>query len=460
MKNNTTMHLRRFNIFHFSFFILSSFILLSACSVQNKIGKSVTKELLNDSSLINAHLGIYIYDATANKPLYDYQGNKFFVPASNTKIPTCYAAMKYLGDSLAGLRYFSNDTALFIIPTGDPTLLHRDYTHQPVIDFLRQSKKKIYINSNNWKEEALGYGWAWDDYNDDYMAERSALPVYGNTVKWSQYQQKKETPSFAADTIDTYVAAEPDISWTVHFNPDLNSTRFSVKRSRDDNTYTITEGREKKAAVEIPFYTDGIHTALKILKDTLLEEVRIEEKLKTENEKIKILYSRPLDSMLTPMMHRSDNFFAEQSLLMVSNERLGYMNDQKIIDALLKTDLKDIPQKPKWVDGSGLSRYNLFTPQDFVFILRKMKDEFGLERLKVIFPTGGTGTTSNYYKNLQGKLFAKTGTLSNHVALSGYLITQKNKVLVFSVLVNAHPGAATPVRRAVERFLTGIYNNY
>ena len=86
------------------------------------------------------------------------------------------------------------------------------------------------------------------------------------------------------------------------------------------------------------------------------------------------IHSQPTDSLLKPMMHRSDNFFAEQSLLMVSNKVLGVMNDEKIIDTLLKTDFKDLPQKPGWVDGSGLSRYNLFTPQDFVFIFNKMKN--------------------------------------------------------------------------------------
>jgi D-alanyl-D-alanine carboxypeptidase/D-alanyl-D-alanine-endopeptidase (penicillin-binding protein 4) len=73
------------------------------------------------------------------------------------------------------------------------------------------------------------------------------------------------------------------------------------------------------------------------------------------------------------MMHESDNLFAEQSLLMVSNEVLGVMDDVKIIDTLLKTDFADLPQKPRWVDGSGLSRYNLFTPKDFVVILHKMQ---------------------------------------------------------------------------------------
>ena len=173
-----------------------------------------------------------------------------------------------------------------------------------------------------------------------------------------------------------------------------------------------------------------------------------------------VIHSQPTDSVLKPMMHRSDNFFAEQSLLMVSNELLGVMNDEKIIDTLLKTDFKDLPQRPNWADGCGLSRYNLFTPQDFVTILNKMKNEFGMERIKVIFATGGDSgsTISNYYKAESGYIFAKTGTLSGIVALSGFLYTKKGKLLIFSTLVNNHNGSATEVRRAVERFLQGIRN--
>ncbi|MGO8056226.1 hypothetical protein, partial [Rhizobium leguminosarum] len=64
------------------------------------------------------------------------------------------------------------------------------------------------------------------------------------------------------------------------------------------------------------------------------------------------IYSQKTDSVLKPMMHRSDNFFAEQLLLMVANERFGVLNEDKIIDTLLKSDLKDLPQKPAWADGS------------------------------------------------------------------------------------------------------------
>ena len=59
--------------------------------------------MLDAKALQTAHIGISIFDPAANKYLYNYQGDKYFVPASNTKLPTCYAAMKYLGDSLVGL---------------------------------------------------------------------------------------------------------------------------------------------------------------------------------------------------------------------------------------------------------------------------------------------------------------------------------------------------------------------
>jgi serine-type D-Ala-D-Ala carboxypeptidase/endopeptidase (penicillin-binding protein 4) len=119
-----------------------------------------------------------------------------------------------------------------------------------------------------------------------------------------------------------------------------------------------------------------------------------------------------------------------------------------------------LPQRPQWVDGSGLSRYNLFSPQDFVWILNKLQTEFGLNRLKVILPGANTGTLKGLYEGYEGRIFAKTGTLSNNVALSGYLITKKNRALIFSVLVNNHETTAAAIRKQISSFLTGIIDKY
>lgn len=83
-----------------------------------------------------------------------------------------------------------------------------------------------------------------------------------------------------------------------------------------------------------------------------------------------------------------------------------------------------------------------------------------MDRIKVILATGNTGTLTNYYKTDSNYIFAKTGTLSGVVSISGYLVTKKNKLLIFSVLVNNHQSSAAAVRRAVEKFIENIRSKY
>lgn len=206
--------------------------------------------------------------------------------------------------------------------------------------------------------------------------------------------------------------------------------------------------------------TKGYEAALELLKDTLRRDVREWGGPLPPADAYAVIHSQPLDSLLRPMMHRSDNFFAEQSLLMVSQALLGSMNDEKVIQTLLKTDLNDLPQPPTWVDGSGLSRYNLFTPSDFIHILGKIRNEFGMERVKALFPTGTQGSLSNLYRNEAGAIYAKTGTLGGVVTLSGYLQTQKGKWLLFSVMVNNHRGSASHIRLRIQEFLRAIRERY
>jgi D-alanyl-D-alanine carboxypeptidase/D-alanyl-D-alanine-endopeptidase (penicillin-binding protein 4) len=222
----------------------------------------------------------------------------------------------------------------------------------------------------------------------------------------------------------------------------------------------VSEADSVSNYTETPFVTGDSITVL-LLADTLHKNIKLQKGTDfILPVKPKIIYSQPLDSMLTRMMHRSDNFYAEQTLLMVSLKLSGTMNEKAAIDSLLHTDLAALPQPPSWADGSGLSRYNLFTPEDFVTILNKMKNEFGMDRLKKIFATGGTGTIRNYYKQDSGFIYAKTGTLTGVVAFSGYLITKKNRLLIFSTLVNNHHSSPTEIRKVIEKFLHQIRDNF
>ena len=435
--------------------INSSLLILSSCSIEKQISSSAKEDVLSNKALTTAHVGISIFEPAANKYLYNYQGDHYFVPASNTKIPTCYAAMKYLGDSLVGLKVFvDKDSSLFIVPTGDPTFLHPDFRNQLVYDFLKGQKKDIYVLNSYETNFQLSYGKGWqiDDVNETYLVPRSIFPIYGNLV------------TFFVNDIGE-INTIPKV-FKNNVVPDFPCTSLNRVKKFDvyENRYHIycEKGSESNKSIQAPFNPTSGLLFLEILPDTIHKKVRFNYPYNYTQNKIqfKDFHSQPTDSLLKPMMHRSDNFFAEQSLLMVSNEMLGYMNDANIIDTLLKTDFKDLPQKPRWVDGSGLSRYNLFTPQDFVAILNKMKNEFGMDRIKVILPTGGEGTISSYYKADSGYIYGKTGTLSGVVAFSGFLYTKKGKLLIFSTLVNNHNSSATEIRKAVEKFLQGIRNSF
>ena len=416
-------------------------ILFYSCSPAKQIGKSARQNILNSEALATAHIGISVYDPSSKKYLYNYQGDKYFVPASNTKIPTCYAAMKYLGDSLVGIKYNEVDDSTVVIQgMGDPSFLHSDYLNNPVFDFLKKYRSIKIINPDF--DDYLGAGWGWNDYLEYYLAQRSAFPFHGNTVmvNWLDDNTLSFLPSFFKEHSS--------------INENLPGG-YKVYRPWDTNDFTFTKGRTKHS--EIPFRPDE-KTLVSLLQDTLQTNVETIEDF--NGTLTKIIHSQPTDSLLKPMMHRSDNFYAEQSLLMVSEKLLGVMSDRKIIDTLLKTDYKLMPQKPSWVDGSGLSRYDLFSPKDFIFILNKMKNDFGMDRIKNILPTGGTGTISNYYLQDSGYIFVKTGTLNGVVALSGFLYTKKNKLLLFSVLVNNHRSSATNIRKGIEKFIQDLRDNY
>lgn len=419
-------------------------LLTASCSIQKKIAAEAKKDMLELPDFTAAHVGISLYDPAAQQYLYNYQQDKFFVPASNTKLFSCYAAMKYLGDSLPALRYVDKgDGIVEVEANGDPSFLHPDFAKQPVYTFLKK-QKKIILTDENWHDNGLGAGWAWDDYNSDYMPERSVMPIYGNLVHFSNTKGLRAVPALFNKYLEATVAGD----------------LFSVRRALGNNHFYSRPSATRFTEAALPFYTGDSRLLTGLLSDTL--QIPVESghfKLDRLPDVVKI-YSQPTDSLLKIMMHRSDNFYAEQCLLMVSNEKLGYMNTARIIDTLLKTDFADMPQKPKWVDGSGLSRYNLFTPQDFITILAKMKNEFSWQRITTILETGGAGTISNYYKNYAGHIYAKTGSLSNHIALSGYLITRKGKQLIFSVLVNAHQAPVANIRKGVEKFLTAVIERY
>src|SRR5699024_5385092 len=179
----------------------------------------------------------------------------------------------------------------------------------------------------------------------------------------------------------------------------------------------------------------------------------------------RILYSIPSDTAYKRMLQPSDNFIAEQ-LLYVTAARLGMpFETHHVIDYVKDYYLNDLPDEPQWADGSGLSRYNLFTPRSMIRLLEKISAEFDYdENLFALLPAGGeSGTIRNLYAARDGGspyVFAKTGTLSNNHCLTGYLVTATGRKLLFSFMNNHYITPTSVVQNEMEKVLWFIHEHF
>ncbi|MFM1962215.1 MAG: D-alanyl-D-alanine carboxypeptidase/D-alanyl-D-alanine-endopeptidase [Bacteroidota bacterium] len=429
-------------------------LLLSSCSTQYRIGKTVNSLFIKDPAMQAAHIGIAVQDPDQERYLYKFQSAKRFTPASNTKILSCYAAMKYLPEKLPAGIITELDTAVLLTPTGDPSFLHPEFAEQPLFDKLRSLSKPVYLNTSVWKSNALGSGWSWDDFSEAYMTERSCFPVYGNVIQWFQEKSKKENPSLPGDTVDLFIYSVPEVDGPVDFGK--SGDRFDVSRNQHQNAFILKEGKESMASSKVPFITNGMETGLSVLKDTLNKTIWVADQSLVKaasGRAADTIYSRLTDSVLQKMMHRSDNFYADMLLMMVSQQKLKSMDEDAIISNIIKQDFNLMPQPINWVDGSGLSRYNQLTPESLIFILNKLKAEQPWDRIKKIFPSEGVGTLSFYKERADDFIIAKTGTLGGVICLSGYVKSKKGKWLTFSIMVNNHNTPTAVIRKKMESLL-------
>jgi len=429
------------NLLKLLFIAVATVMILSACSV-----RQAQKTLLSSEGVKGAHIGIAIYNDTKGQWLTKYQSDHYFTPASNTKILATYLGLEFLGDSLPGWKMAENADTLFLMPLGDPSFMHPEFSYQPVVDLIKNTKKQVVIVGNQQDHfEVFGSGWSWGDYDQDYQPERSRMPIYGNVVHF--YQSNKKL-----DAIKPF--------FFLKYNLDLDKVEEkNWTRSKSANLFYTTPETNKSKYFQVPFTQEDapMVKALELLSDTLGKKISLQKNGTISSNNFKTIKTVPTDSLLKIMMLRSDNFYADQIVLMASEQVLGRMDDLAMIDSAKKLFFTDLPQRMRWVDGSGLSRYNLNTPENYIAILQQMQAKFGEVRVKNIFEKGGEGTISAYYKNFPGTMYAKTGTLGGQVALSGFIYTPKQQKLYFSVLVANHMSpTSAQVRRAVEAYLTKV----
>jgi D-alanyl-D-alanine carboxypeptidase/D-alanyl-D-alanine-endopeptidase (penicillin-binding protein 4) len=430
---------------------LGILLLFTVSIFAQKIPHRKIKKLIEKSEILNEHFtGFALFDQDKNKMIYEQNGNKHFVPASNTKMYTFYTVLNMLGDSIPALKYVTKGDSLIFWGTGDPTLAYSTFKSNKVLDFLKKSDKKLFFVSNNYKGNFYGFGWNYDDYQEDFQPEMTAFPVEGNTAKVYKNDNGGVTvkPAFL----------QPFFKLDANYIPE----NYIIKRDFYTNQFTYPATISKTGYLqEIPFKTSPELTISlleeKINKDISLLDIALPQDFK-------IIYSEKTDDVLRKMMMVSDNFIAEQLLLVCASTLSNDLSTNAILDYSKANFMKEFANDITWVDGSGLSRYNLFKPNTSIELLKKISvkvnDE---ERLHSLFPAGGvSGTLKRAYKTDNEKPFvwAKTGTLTNVYNQSGYIITRKGKKLIFSFMNNNFTRTTEEIRDEMARIITEIHNNY
>lgn len=414
------------------------FIALIGCTAtkHRRTVKDV-KTVLHTEPFQNQFAGLFIIEADTHDTIYDYNSEKYFTPASNAKIFTLYTGISLLPKKIPALKYLKQNDTMYIQGTGDPTLLHPYFQDSSAINFLKGNQNIAWYHAN-FQAEKYGSGWAWDDYGYYYQAERSGLPLYGNVLTLYRNDSLVLMPSIFKDRV-----VEPDVA--------------TINRGAESNVFYYPAS--KTDTLEIPFKTDTTLTR-ELLEAALGQKVSGTDRF-PEGEK-STLYSIATDSVYKRMMRESDNFLAEQLLILASSTLSDTLDGTKAQAHMLQNRLADLRQPPRWVDGSGLSRYNLFTPQSMVHVLYKMYREVPLERLFELFPAGGAnGTLKDWYGAKDAPyIFAKSGSLGNNYCLSGYLRAKSGKILIFSFMNNHFVGPSSEIKNKMQLIFESIRDRY
>jgi D-alanyl-D-alanine carboxypeptidase/D-alanyl-D-alanine-endopeptidase (penicillin-binding protein 4) len=359
-----------------------------------------------------------------------------------------YAAILSLPDTLDAAWYTVHGDSLIVWGGGDPGTLYPDINGNSALmeDIRHSSAKTIIISNAHFQTTRYGKGWAWDDFPYSYQCERNALPMYGNSL-WIDRNN------------DEIIITPSCLSALLHIQKDTLSTTDRTAWG-DEYTYTYNARIPKEQArIPIGFFKNDIRDCWSENTGRQLLQMDYPFSMATDSVKGTVR-----DTLIQHMIRESDNFIAEQLLLAAALKAKRVMSEKVFIDDLLEHGWgQQLPDVPKWVDGSGLSRYNQTTPRDVVWVLNKILQWKGREYVKSIFPAGGlSGTIKDGFTRQNGKayLFAKSGGMSQVYNLSGYLFTRSGKVLVFAWMNNHYQGTTADLKSAMNSFLTILYNNY
>ncbi|MFP5227147.1 MAG: D-alanyl-D-alanine carboxypeptidase/D-alanyl-D-alanine-endopeptidase [Acidobacteriota bacterium] len=405
-----------------------------------------------------------------------------------------------------------------LLGAGDPTLSGRAYPWagkterpDPPLQALEAMADQIVargvktitgniIGDDSWFVwERYGGSWAWDDLQWDYGAPVSALTVNDNVVFLNVTPAGPASPS-AANTSPLVVAWNPDVPYynlenSLTLAPPGRAAHSGIDRAPGSLNIRLfgsitANGMHEGLAIEDPaqFAAIALRQMLLARGVTVKGRAQVWHRLSTDTEDYRAEVDQPvalhpldLATIAPPVTgltvlatHVSPPLVEDITVTNKVSQNLHAELYQRLLGRLEGQD-GSIAQGARVVrqflinagvdpgdflfyDGSGLSGEDLVTPRAATTLLAWDARQPWGQVLRSSLPIGGVdGTLSGRFDGaLRGKVFAKTGTLSEVNALSGYLTAASGRTLVFSIFCNDHQPTGDAARNAMDRIVTEI----
>lgn len=431
----------------------------------------------------NAHWGILIVDPEAHDTLYSRNAGKLFMPASNMKLVTSSVAVAQLGmdyrwrTSLVARGAVRNGVLLgdlVVVGRGDPSVSdHALHDAMIVMNGLADSlaakgiktiRGRVVAGGDAFPGPTLGFGWAWDDLEDDYSAPIDELlfnegiyDIHLTAAATGRHRRvtfvtspTKTTPVVRIDSL--VVSAAPDGAQGEATRHDVRVRKDTVRGGYflsgymtpgDTTTVTVTQ-RDPDAA-----YVAALVEALRGRKIAI--QGRRSDTTATGDTLVR--YESPtLREVLPWLMKPSQNQIAEMIFRTTALEKagIGRADSARAIETRQLEEWGAATDGFQIRDGSGLSRYDYVSPRTLMVVLDAMRRAPGFADYYAALPIAGVDGTIDYRMKgtpAQNNLHAKTGTISNARSLSGYVTTADGRLLEFVMLCN---NFTVPVREVTR----------
>lgn len=438
--------------------------LLCTEDVANKI-----ESLINSPPLARSQWGILVKNLDSQTTLYGLNADKYFIPASSSKLLTSAVALLELGDKFRirtpvySVGNLPNLTSLRIEGQGDPTI-----STQSLQDLVTQLKEKgvqhieqLIVDNSYFDRSEINSTWEWFDLYTYYATSVSSIILNENAVTLTLLPQKLGEPVklIWSDAIaarqwqveNNVTTAAKDTPYNVDLNGVLGQPTIELHG-------TLAIDRESDVwdlAVVDPanYFLESLRHLLSRSNISVTRGVVIDEvAVKPGETELMAITSPPLSEISIEINRESNNLYAEALLKILAKQLDVDEIDEVFTEVLAELGIDGY----SLVDGSGLSRHNLVTPETLVQTLTVMgSTPMFASYLNSLAVSGVNGTLKTRFllDNLQGNIFGKTGTLSGVASLSGYMYLPNQETLAFSILVNNSDLPSRNLRQAIDRIV-------